>query len=141
MWDQLLVMADEQAKAALRKIAVPTLLIVFCALFALVGLAGLFGALFLHLAATQGPVFAALVSAGAAFGLALIALVALLLRGRRQKPEAPAAAPVDLASLLPGLLPSLLPLIKPKQLAIGSAVAALLFGLAAMAGSTKKDKP
>jgi len=141
MWRQLLGLADGQAKSALRNIAVPALLILLCALFALIALAGLFGALFLHLAATQGPVFAALTVAGVAFGLALIALVAVLLRDRWQKKPAPAPAPVDLASLLPGLLPNLLPLLKPKQLAIGSALAAVLFGLAAMAESSSKDKP
>jgi hypothetical protein len=140
MWRQLLGLADAQTKTALRNIAAPALLILLCAFFALIGLAGLFGALFLRLAATQGPVFAALAVAVAAFILALIALGAILVRGRRKTPPAPAPAPVDLAALLPGLLPGLLPLLKPKQLAIGSALAALLFGLAAMATSSKKDE-
>lgn len=139
MWSQFVGLADAKARAWAQGLAVPALLALLCAIFAIVTIAGLFGALFWWLAPSQGHVAAALYVAGLAFFLAMSFMLPLLLR-RRRKALPPPGASVQPASILPNLVAKTLPLLTPKQIVIGSALAALALGLAAMSRPSSEDR-
>jgi hypothetical protein len=107
----IVAIAQEQAQAAFRRLAVPAALGVIALVLFLFALAALFAALFFLVVPAYGPIDAALIVAAVAFVLAVVALLLTRIGRRRPKPPPPAhdAAMPQLVSLFAQTAPSLGP--------------------------------
>jgi Putative Actinobacterial Holin-X, holin superfamily III len=127
MLDELVALAKAQAKTAARRIAVPAAFAVVAGLFALFAMAALFVALFCWLEPEHGPAVAALVCAGAAIVLAILALLPLAFR-RRPAPQPP---PEGALSQFVTLMAKTAPGLGPRQIVVAAALLGAALALTA----------
>jgi hypothetical protein len=92
--------AQQQAQAAIRRVTVPAVFGLIAAIFFVVVLVALFAALFFWLATFYAPPLAALIVAGVALVLGLLALTPLLVKRRPPPQPAPSPTAPQFASLL-----------------------------------------
>ncbi len=125
MIHELVALAETQAKAAARRIAIPIAFAVVAGLFVLFAVAGLFAALFFWFEPEHGPIAAALICTGVAIILALLALLPLAFRRRPAPRPQPEGALPQFVSLMAKTAPNL----GPRQLIVTAALlgAALVF--------------
>ncbi len=131
MINELVALARAQAKAAARRAAVPAAFALVGGLFVLFAVGGLFAALFFWLEPALGSIAAALICAGVAIVLAIVALLRLTFKRRHARRPAAEGALPQFVSLLAKTAPSL----TPRQL-IGTA--ALLGVALALSGRGNK---
>jgi hypothetical protein len=126
MLNELVAVAEAQAKAAARRIAVPAAFAVVGGLFVLFAVAGLFAALFFWIEPDHGPIIAALICAAVALVLAILALLPLAFRRPAPPPPRPNNALPQFVSLLARTAPGL----SLRQIAWAAVLigAAVLFG-------------
>jgi Putative Actinobacterial Holin-X, holin superfamily III len=128
--------AQDKAQTAVKRVAIPAAFGLVAAVFFVVVLIALFAALFFWLASMYGPIVAALIVAGVALVLGLIALLPLL-GGRRPAPPPPApsqSATPQFASLLAQTAPA----IALKRPLLSALVLAVALGMMAKGASAKK---
>lgn len=124
MLDEILALAEARAKKAVGRVAVSTAFALVAGLFFLIAVAGLFAAFFFWLERDHGPIVAALICAGVAVGLGIVALLPLVFRPR---PPPPQDSPLpQFVSLMAKTAPGL----RPRQIIVAAALvgAAVLFG-------------
>jgi hypothetical protein len=123
MWRSLVGLADDQARSAAQRFAWPVTLVLIGAAFVILALAGLFGAVFFWLAASHGPVAAALVVACLAFLAAFGCVLPLLINRANRPPE-----PAPQASGFAAALPKIAPVLGARPVALGAVALALAVG-------------
>jgi len=128
---EIVAFARTEAKAAARRAAASAAFALVAGLFVLFAIACLFAALFLWLEPRHGPIIAALVCAGVALFLAILALLPLMFR-RRPPPPPPEASLPQLLSLMAKAAPNL----GPRQLVLTAALIGVALALSAR-GSKK----
>ncbi len=134
MANEIVGFIQQEAQAAVRRIAIPAAFAFVSAVFFLFAIAALFVSLFFWLDTTVGPVAAAAIVAAIAVVLGLLALSPLAFR-RRPKPAPPPNATLpQFVSLLAQTAPTL----GPKQAAVAAAALALALGLMARGSKQKK---
>jgi Putative Actinobacterial Holin-X, holin superfamily III len=126
--------ARQQAEVAIRRAAIPAALGVVALVLFLFALGGLFVALFYWEEPAHGPLIGALIVAGVALILAVMAVLVLTMRRRPPPPPAPNPTMPQVVSLLAQTAPSLAPG-RPLLTAVLLAVA---LGLMARGSSTDK---
>jgi hypothetical protein len=131
MTSEIIAFARTQAKGAVRRAAVPAAFALVAGLFVLFAVAYLFAALFFWLEPEHGSIVAALVCAGVALVLAILALLPLMFR-RRPPPPRPEAPLPQLLSLMAKTAPNL----GPRQLVVTAALIGVAVALSAR-GSKK----
>jgi|SRR5208283_756766 len=132
MINELVAFARARAKAKARRVAVRAAFALVGGVFALVAVSGLFVALFSWLAPGLGSIAAALICAGVAIVLAILALLPLAFKRRPAPQLAQEGALPQVVSLMAKTAPSL----APRQLIL---IAALLgVALALSARGSKK---
>jgi len=132
MIDQLVGLAEAQARAAARRVAAQAAFALVGGLFALFAVAGLFAALFFWMETEIGPILAALICAAIAVVLAILALLPLAF-GRRPAPRpASEAALPQFVSLLANAAPNL----APRQVILTAALLGVALALS-VRGSKK----
>lgn len=92
--------AQQQAQAAIRRVTIPAALGLIAAVFFVIVLVALFAALFFWLATLYAPPLAALIVAGVALVLGLLALTPLMVKRRPPPPPAPNPAAPQFVSLM-----------------------------------------
>jgi hypothetical protein len=133
MRNEIVALAQQQAQAAVRRVAVPAAFACVAGVFFLIALVGLFAALFFWLEAMVGPIAAAAIVAVIALVLGLLALVPLTTK-RRPKPPASDTTVPQLVSLLTQSAPSL----SPRETAVAAFLLAVVLGLMARGSSSGK---
>jgi len=121
---EIVAFAQSQAKAAVRRAAVPAAFALVAGLFVLFAAACLFAALFFWLEPKHGPIIAVLVCAGVALVLAILTLLPLMFR-RRPPPPSPEASLPQLLSLIAKAAPNL----GPRQLVLTAALIGVALAL------------
>jgi hypothetical protein len=136
MVNEIAAIAQQQAKAAVGRVARPAAFGIVAGVFFLFSVAGLFYALFFWLEPLYGPPVAAVIVAAVALALGLLATLPLML-GRR---PAPAAAPASGATLpqVVSLLAQSASSLGPKQSALTAVVLAVALGLMARDSARRK---
>lgn len=124
MGNEIVALAQQQAQAAVKRVVVPTAFGLVALVFFCFTLIALFGALFLWLLPLYGPPLAALIVAGVAFVLGLIATLPVLIR-RKPPPPPPNPTLSQFASLVTQNAPAL----GAKQTALAAFLLAAAFGL------------
>lgn len=132
MLTEFVALAEARAKRAVGRVALSAAFALVAGVFALFAAAGLFMALFSWLDAEHGPVVAALICAGAAIGLAILALLPLAFR-RRPAPQPP---PEGALPQLVALMAKSAPELSPRQLVVTAALLGAALALSAR-GSRK----
>jgi len=127
MFSELVAYARAQAKARVRRVAVPAAFALVGGLFVLFAVAGLFVALFFWLQPKLGPIAAALICAGVAIVLAIVALLPLGFKRRPAPQPAPQGALPQFVSLMAKTAPSL----EPRQLVLAAALIGVAVALSA----------
>src|SRR5208282_1361654 len=118
MANEIVAFAQAQAKAAVRRAAVPAAFALGGGLFVLFAVAGLFAALFFWFEPEHGPIASALICAAVAIVLAIVALLPLLFK-RRPAPAPPSEGTLpQFVSLMAKTAPSL----TPRQLIVTAAL-------------------
>lgn len=92
--------AQRQAQAVIRRVTIPAAFGLIAAVFFLVVLIALFAALFFWLETLYAPPLAALIVAGVALVLGLLALTPLMVKRRPPPPPAPNPAAPQFVSLM-----------------------------------------
>ncbi len=138
MRNEIVAIAQQQARAAIRRAAIPAALGVIALVFFVFALVALFAALFFFEEPIHGPRDAALIVAAVASVLGFVALMFVIYGGRRPKPTAPTAADPSVPRLV-SLLAQTAPSLGPRQLALTAVVLALALGLTARGPPTKKE--
>jgi|HubBroStandDraft_1064217.scaffolds.fasta_scaffold675233_1 uncharacterized membrane protein YeiB len=133
MLGQIVALAQQRATAAARRAAVLAALGIIAAVLFLFGAAAPLCALFFWLEPRYGPAGAALIVAGVAVVLGLLA-VAPLAFGRRAPPPEPNETAPQIATLVARSLAS----VGPRQTALAAFLLALGLGLMARASSGDK---
>jgi uncharacterized membrane protein (DUF485 family) len=123
MWRSLVGLADDQARSAAQRFALPVTLILVGAAFVILALAGFFAALFFWLAESHGPVAAALVVACLAFLAAFACVLPLVIKRANRPPE-----PATQVSGIAAALPKIAPLIGARPVALGALALAIAVG-------------
>ncbi len=121
MWRSLVGLADDQARSAARRFAWPVTLLLLAAAFVILALAGFFAALFFWLAASHGPVAAALVVACLAFLAAFACVLPILISPANRSPE-----PAAQISSIAAALPKIAPIFGARPVALGAVALALV---------------
>jgi hypothetical protein len=134
MLGEIVALAQQRATAAARRAAVAASLGFIAAVLFLFAAAALFCALFFWLEPRYGPAGAALIVAGVAVVLGLIALAPLAFGRRPQHPLEPDAAAPQMATLVARSVAS----VGPRQTALAAFLLALGLGLMARGSSGKK---
>jgi Putative Actinobacterial Holin-X, holin superfamily III len=125
MTNEIVALVQTRAKAAILRVAVPAAFAVVGGLFLLFMIGGLFAALFFWLEPKQGPVIAALIVAGVALVIALVAFIPLMVKRAPPPPPPPSdAALPQLVSLMARTAPTLGP--RPLLAAAALLAAALV---------------
>jgi Putative Actinobacterial Holin-X, holin superfamily III len=125
MTNEIVAFAQARAKTAARRVAVPTAFALLCGLFVLFAVVGLFAALFFWLEPHRGPAAAALICAGIALVLAILASLPLMFKRRRAPPPPNAGSLPQFASLMARTAPNL----APRQLIVAAALLGLALAL------------
>ncbi len=134
MRNEIVALAQQQAQAAVRRVAIAAAFACVAGVFFLIALVGLFAALFFWLDAMVGPIAASSIVAAIALVLGLLALVPLTAKHRPQPPPAFDATLPQFVSLLAKSAPSL----SPKQTAVAAFLLAIALGLMARGSSSGK---
>lgn len=100
-------MAQRQIEVAIRRAILPVAFGIIALVFFLVTLAALFAALFYWEEPLHGPLVGALIVAGVAMVLAIVAVLAIMLRPRPKPAPAPSSSLPQVASLLAQSAPAL----------------------------------
>ena len=124
MLNELVALAEAQAKKAARRVAVQAAFALAGGLFALFAVAGLFAALFFWLEPERGPIVAALICTGVAILLAIVAAAPLAFK-RRPAPPPPEPALPQFVSLMAKAAPGL----GPRQLVVTAALLGVALAL------------
>ena len=133
MLNDIVALVREQVASSVRRAVAPAIFALIAALFVLFAVVGLFGALFFWLEPDHGPVSAALICAGVALVLAVVAALPLLFK--RSKP-----APAREDQMLPrfiNLMARSAPGLAPRQLIVTAAVVGAALILSSRAGGKK----
>ena len=120
MMNDIVGLVQEQIASSVRRAVAPAAFALIAALFVLFAIAGLFAALFFWLEPDHGPVSAALICAGAALVVAIVAALPLLFK--RPKPAPPKDD--DLLPRFVNLMAKSAPGLAPRQLIVTAAVLA-----------------
>jgi putative superfamily III holin-X len=125
MLNEIVALAEAQAKTAARRIAVPAAFALVAGLFVLFAVAGLFAALFFWLEPEHGPIAASLICTGVAIILAILGLLPLAFKRRPARQPPPEVGLPQFVSLMARTAPGL----GPRQILVAAALlgAALVF--------------
>jgi hypothetical protein len=134
MLGEIVALAQRRATSAARRAAVAGALGIIAALLFLFAAAALFCALFFWLEPLYGPAGAALIVAGVALALGLIAVAPLAFRRRPQPAPEPDPTMPQIATLVAQSAAS----VGPRQTALAAFLLALGLGLMARGSSGKK---
>jgi hypothetical protein len=134
MLGEIVALAQRRATSAARRAAVAGALGIIAALLFLFAAAALFCALFFWLEPLYGPAGAALIVAGVALALGLIAVAPLAFRRRPRPAPEPDATMPQIATLVAQSAAS----VGPRQTALAAFLLALGLGLMARGSSGKK---
>jgi Putative Actinobacterial Holin-X, holin superfamily III len=125
--------AQEKALTAVKRVAIPAAFGIVAAVFFVIVIFSLFGALFYWLTSLYGPIAAALIVAVVALVLGLIALLPIMVK-RQPPPPPPAPNPPQFASLLAQAAPA----IALKRPLVSALLLAVALGMMARGASGKK---
>ena len=125
MLNELVALAEVQAKKAARRVAFQAAFALVGGLFILFAVAGLFAALFFWLEPDRGRIASALICAGVAILLAIIALLPFAFKRRRPTPPPPEPALPQFVSLMAKAAPGL----GPRQLVVTAALLGVALAL------------
>ncbi len=134
MRNEIVALAQQQAQAAVRRVAISAAFTCVAGVFFLIALVGLFAALFFWLEAMVGPIAASSIVAAIALVLGLLALVPLT---AKRRPKPPPAFDATLPQFVP-LLAKSAPSLSPKQTAVAAFLLAIALGLMARGSSSGK---
>ena len=127
MIDELVAFARAKARAEARRVAVRAAFALVGGAFILVAVSGLFVALFSWLAPGLGSIAAALICAGVAIVLAILALLPLAFKPR----PAPQAAQEGTLPQFVSLMAKTAPNLAPRQLVLAAALLGVALALSA----------
>ena len=130
MTNEVVELVRQEAMAAVRRAVTPMAYATLAAILALFALAGLFTALFFWLAPTYGPIEAALICAGVALVLAVVAVIPLLFKRKRS----PSPSTEGVLQQFVGLMAKSTPAPGPRQLIVTAAVIGVALLLSARGG-------
>jgi hypothetical protein len=125
--------AQEKAQTAVKRVAIPAAFAFVAAVFFVIVVLALFAALFYWTASLYGPIIAALIVAGVALVLGLIALLPVLV-GRRAPPPPP--APSSTTPQFASLLAQTAPAVALKRPLLSALILAVALGMMARGSST-----